>query len=166
MTAQEIIEKVRAEVNRLKKQLVRGACAAQIEMETSCKDEAYDEMLSILSDLEKECEEKPTPAEGLDMEIDRYFRNMKLRANTPPIPDEYIDEETADKIARHFYELGKQSKKRELLPMIERICVSCPEKVKAESALNKFTSKYCVHCSIEHCPGVKACYTSSNEQLQ
>lgn len=39
-------------------------------------------------------------------------------------------------------------------------------KFKAESALNKFTSKNCVHCSIEHCPGVKACYTSSNKQLQ
>lgn len=53
-------------------------------------------------------------------------------------------------LARHFYNLGRQSE-----------CV----KVKAESALDKFMFENCTHCSIEHCPGVKACYTSSNKQL-
>ena len=70
MTAQEIIEKIRAKIERLKGQLIRGACAAQIQMETSCKDEAYDEMLSILSDLEKE--EKPS--EGLEEECLNPFK--------------------------------------------------------------------------------------------
>lgn len=67
-----IIDQIKAEIERLKGQLIRGACAAQIEMETSCKDEAYNEMLSILSDLEKE--EKPI--EGLEEEIERYLHSL------------------------------------------------------------------------------------------
>ena len=96
MTEQEIIEKVRAEVNRLKKQLVRGACAAQIQMETSCKDEAYDEMLSILSDLEKECEEKPTNID-FEQELYKHFGQVK-------------DFTLGMQIGKYFYELGKQEK--------------------------------------------------------
>ena len=92
MTEQEIIEKVRAEVNRLKKQLVRGACAAQIQMETSCKDEAYDEMLSILSDLEKECEEKPTNID-FEQELYKHFGQVK-------------DFTLGMQIGKYFYELG------------------------------------------------------------
>lgn len=56
-----IIEKIRAEIERLKKQLVRGACAAQIQMETSCKDEAYNEVLSVLDTLQ----EQPVEAEKI-----------------------------------------------------------------------------------------------------
>lgn len=48
------IEKIRAEIARLKGQLIRGACAAQIEMETNCKDEAYNEVLAFLDTLEEE----------------------------------------------------------------------------------------------------------------
>lgn len=51
-------DKLKAEIERLKGQLIRGACAAQIEMETNCKEEAYDEVLSFLSTLESE---KPVP---------------------------------------------------------------------------------------------------------
>lgn len=47
-------EKLKAEITRLKGQLIRGACAAQIVMETNCKEEAYDDILSFLSDLESE----------------------------------------------------------------------------------------------------------------
>jgi hypothetical protein len=54
----EIIQAIKAEIERLKGQLIRGACAAQIEMETNCKDEAYNELLSFLSTLESE---KPLP---------------------------------------------------------------------------------------------------------
>ena len=45
-------EKLKAEIERLKARLVRGACAAQIEMETNCKEEAYNEVLAILDSLE------------------------------------------------------------------------------------------------------------------
>jgi len=53
--------------------------------------------------------------------------------------------------ARHFYELGKQSE-----------CV----KVKAESSIDRFILENCTHCTIEHCLGMRECYTSSNKQLQ
>ena len=54
-------------------------------------------------------------------------------------------------VARHFYELGKQSE-----------CV----KVKAESSIDRFILENCTHCTIEHCLGMRECYTSSNKQLQ
>ena len=50
----ELIDKaaVVAEIEKLKGQLLRGACSSQISMETSCKEEAYNEVLSILDTLE------------------------------------------------------------------------------------------------------------------
>lgn len=53
---------IKAEIERLKGQLIYGACAAQIEMETNCKDEAYNEVLSFLDTLESE---KPMNQEEL-----------------------------------------------------------------------------------------------------
>ena len=50
----ELIDKaaVVAKIEELKGQLLRGACSSQISMETSCKEEAYNEVLSILDTLE------------------------------------------------------------------------------------------------------------------
>ena len=45
-------EKIRNEVEKLKAQLIRGACASQIAMETRCKEEAYNEVLAILDSLQ------------------------------------------------------------------------------------------------------------------
>lgn len=56
-------EKVVAEIEKLKRQLLRGACSSQISMETNCKEEAYDEVLSFLDTLEVkevDLEEKAT----------------------------------------------------------------------------------------------------------
>ena len=47
-------EKLIAEITRLKGQLIRGACASQIVMETNCKDEAYDEVLAFITSLQQE----------------------------------------------------------------------------------------------------------------
>ena len=41
-----------AEIEKLKGQLLRGACSSQIAMETCCKEEAYNEILSYLDTLE------------------------------------------------------------------------------------------------------------------
>lgn len=41
-----------AEIEKLKGQLLRGACSSQISMETSCKEEAYNEVLSFINTLE------------------------------------------------------------------------------------------------------------------
>lgn len=52
------IDKIKAEIQRLKNQLVRGASASQVVMETHCKDEAYDEILSFIDSLPEEQEPK------------------------------------------------------------------------------------------------------------
>ncbi len=79
------IEKIRAEIERLKGQLIRGACAAQIEMETNCKDKAYNEVLSFLDTLEEE-------------PVDLEKELKELCDGTMSL--------TSMDIARHFYELG------------------------------------------------------------
>lgn len=40
------------EIEKLKGQLLKGACSSQISMQTHCKEEAYDEVLSFLNTLE------------------------------------------------------------------------------------------------------------------
>ena len=47
-------EKFRKEVEKLKSQLLRGACSSQITMETMCKEEAYNEVLAILDIIQEE----------------------------------------------------------------------------------------------------------------
>ena len=39
------------EIEKLKSQLIRGACSSQIAMETACKEEAYNEVLDILKSV-------------------------------------------------------------------------------------------------------------------
>ena len=52
--AEKIYDEIRgdlyAEIEQLKSQLIKGACSSQIAMETSCKDEAYNEILELLKD--------------------------------------------------------------------------------------------------------------------
>lgn len=67
------IDKIKAEIERLKGQLIRGACAAQIEMETNCKEEAYDEVISFLSTLEPE---KPIIPDDLEEAAGEYSFNI------------------------------------------------------------------------------------------
>ena len=47
------VKKIRKEVERLKSQLLRGACSSQIAMETRCKEEVYNEVLAILESLQE-----------------------------------------------------------------------------------------------------------------
>ena len=48
------VQKIRENVERLKSQLLRGACSSQVAMETRCKEEAYNEVLAILDTMQKE----------------------------------------------------------------------------------------------------------------
>ena len=48
------IDLIKAGVERLKSNLICGACASQIAMETRCKEEAYNEVLAILDTLQEE----------------------------------------------------------------------------------------------------------------
>lgn len=47
-------------------------------------------------------------------EIEKFMYHLELRANTPPIPDEYIDDTTIYKIAQHFFELGQKAEEEML----------------------------------------------------
>lgn len=107
------IDQIKAEIERLKKQLVRGACAAQIQMETSCKDEAYNEVLSFLDTLQ----EQPV-CEDVEMEIKETELEYQQRSERGEYPA------SIESIARHFYELGRQSKSN-----IE----ICPHSIKSKS---------------------------------
>ena len=53
------VQKIREEVARLKFNLIHGACASQIAMETRCKEEAYDEVILLLDSMQEEpaCED-------------------------------------------------------------------------------------------------------------
>lgn len=94
------IEQIKAEIERLKGQLIRGACAAQIEMETNCKEEAYDEVLSFLSTLESE---KPMNTEELKEEIDRLWESFADEMEGPHnLFDIYA------RLARHFAKWGAE----------------------------------------------------------
>jgi len=48
------IEKIKAEIERLKESLPWGSCASQISMECNCKNEAYNEVLSYIDSLEED----------------------------------------------------------------------------------------------------------------
>lgn len=48
------VQKIREEVERLKSNLLYGACSSQVAMETRCKEEAYNEVLSILDTMQEE----------------------------------------------------------------------------------------------------------------
>lgn len=79
-------EKLIAEIKRLKGLLIRGACSAQVEMETNCKDEAYNEVLSFITYLQQEQPETEmkSPFTGgkvtiLSREEEVTFRGEKVK---------------------------------------------------------------------------------------
>ena len=150
-----IKEQIKAEIERRLKEDYCGNDEQDITAQGVCCS-----LISFLDTLEEEPvkEYLDTSMEKvrLEMEIATYLKDweedeeigLHLSTDNGCISIELDD---VRDIARHFYNLGRQSE-----------CV----KVKAESALDKFMFENCTHCLIEHCPGVKACYTSSNKQLQ
>ena len=74
------VQKIREEVERLKSQLLRGACSSQVAMETRCKEEAYNEVLGILDIMQEEPAPKiledilnaKPPAESLGISQEEY----------------------------------------------------------------------------------------------
>lgn len=47
-------KKLIAEIEKLKSNLIHGACSSQVSMETRCKEEAYNEVLAIIDPLQEE----------------------------------------------------------------------------------------------------------------
>lgn len=62
------VQKIREEVEKLKSQLLRGACSSQVAMETICKEEAYNEVLAILDTMQEEPVSNPTPNKKMSVE--------------------------------------------------------------------------------------------------
>ena len=96
-----------AEIERLKDQLLYGACSSQISMQTRCKEEAYNEVLSFLDtlevkevDLEKEIKEQ----------IDKYYEICNKKLEEMGEDDNDISFLTLDGFAKHFFELGLKAK--------------------------------------------------------
>lgn len=73
-------EKFRKEVEKLKSNLIYGACSSQIAMETICKEEAYNEVLAILDSMQEEpvSEELEEAAKNHAVERYRVTRDMVL----------------------------------------------------------------------------------------
>ena len=62
------IDKILAEIERLKKNLPWGGSAGQLTMECNCKNEAYNEVLSFVESLEKE------QPKGVDEAAEEYTK--------------------------------------------------------------------------------------------
>ena len=90
-------EKLKAEIERLKGQLIRGACAAQIEMETNCKEEAYDEVLSLLDTLEE--------SKGNEVKIGKSVRDFIVEGKEIVVPEPPIDNSPQFNLVVHKEEL-------------------------------------------------------------
>ena len=77
-----------AEIEKKKKLLPWGSCALQISMECNCKNEAYDDVISLLNTIEvKEVD--------LESEWVKYFENRGDMATV-----------NIKHLAKHFFELG------------------------------------------------------------
>lgn len=99
MTNTEIIQAIKAEIERLKKdnEISEDENYAQYELDVACGyDGALDDVLGILSTLESE---KPMNQE-LEMEIDKYRE------------EHLFDMPAFQQVARHFAEWGAEHLKK------------------------------------------------------
>lgn len=120
-----IIEKIRAEVNRLKKeQPARNAIGAICGEETVVD---ASKLNTFLSDLEKE--EKPTTAEGLEEEIERMYLKDTLTLRTRA---QYAD------LARHFAQWQKEQMKRFVEENIGRVSILFADAVARDAIDHEF----------------------------
>lgn len=94
------VQKIREEVERLKSNLMYGACSSQIAMETRCKEEAYNEVLAILDTMQEEPASKDLEGEVAAF-LDQYT-----------YPREEVD---FSSFARHIAQWQKQQMMKEVI---------------------------------------------------
>ena len=75
------VQKIREEVEKLKSQLLRGACSSQIAMETRCKEEAYNEVLAILDTMQEGQKEPVSEELNTESMIESYKQRLISQAN-------------------------------------------------------------------------------------
>ena len=95
------VEKLKTELSRQKHEL-ELSIQSQGDYGQSCHIVAYENIISIINSLQKE-----QPEVELEKEFEDYLGNMEGQPRMWH-PDEQI--EWAKDIARHFYELSKNSK--------------------------------------------------------
>ena len=76
------VQKIREEVEKLKSNLIYGACSSQIAMETMCKEEAYNEVLAILDTMQEE-----PVSEELEEAASRYAKEEYNSKSPATLPD-------------------------------------------------------------------------------
>jgi len=86
------LQKIREEVERLKSNLMYGACSSQIAMETRCKEEAYNEVLAILDSLQEEPVSKEIGDYDHKAVMESLCPQLKEEPTIPDIVDEHFDE--------------------------------------------------------------------------
>ena len=80
-----------AEIEKKKKSLPWGSCASQISMECNCKNEAYNDVISLANSMEvKEVD--------FEKEWEEYF---KYRGDVATVNIKHL--------AKHFFELGMKT---------------------------------------------------------
>jgi hypothetical protein len=91
-------EKFRKKVEKLKSNLIHGACSSQVAMETRCKEEAYNEVLAILDStqevpISKEwIEELRTKLDSMSKEdFKKVFDKYAIDFKGEPVSEELID---------------------------------------------------------------------------
>lgn len=120
-----IIEKIRAEVNRLKPR-IRKICGEEVKIPVEKVREKFDTFLSFLSDLEKE--EKPTlqeqpVCEDVENASNEYASHIQI-TDIKKIcgADEwlYLFSDLVD-----AFKAGANWQRNRLLPMVDNICKGC-----------------------------------------
>ena len=91
-------EKFRKKVEKLKSNLIHGACSSQVAMETRCKEEAYNEVLAILDStqevpISKEwIEELRTKLDSMSKEdFKKVFDKYAIDFKEEPASEDLID---------------------------------------------------------------------------
>lgn len=117
-----IIEKIRAEIERLKEEAYNSISPDEPKYRTHYKvgkKELCEELLSFLSDIEKECEEKPTN-QDLEKELARFYLKDLCGSEKDEIPEATLHHnfpimwDDLRDIARHFAQWQKEKDNKEL----------------------------------------------------
>lgn len=77
------IQKIREGIEKLKSNLIYGACSSQVAMETRCKEEAYNEVLAILDTMQEE-----PVSEELNNAAVEWFNSVKYKNDLSGTPIE------------------------------------------------------------------------------
>lgn len=97
------VEKIRKEIERLKKSLPWGSCASQLSMECNCKNEAYNEVLSYIDSLKEPVKRTPAEIEAAMQEIEE-----KSKLFTEAHKDDVVSNDTIDDLEEAAVEAFKQ----------------------------------------------------------